>query len=97
MLPPSPISTSLKEILPYPQLHCPQPPLQESTGPEALDPANQATVSTSPAATPALDEDIPAHMQPLRIQMGVPEEYISAGLKATKRAHQPHGLLSVPT
>ena len=70
MLPPSPISTSLKKILPYPQLHHPQLPLQESTGPEASDPAGQATVSTSPAATPALEEDIPAHMQPLRIQVG---------------------------
>ena len=47
-----------------------QPPSQESTGPEASDPAGQATVSASPAATPAPQGDIPAHMQPLRIQMG---------------------------
>ena len=47
-----------------------QPPSQESTGPEASDPAGQAMVSASPAATPAPQEDILAHMQPLRIQMG---------------------------
>ena len=39
-----------------------QPPSQESTGPEASDPADQATVSASPAATPAPEGDIPAHM-----------------------------------
>ena len=47
-----------------------QLPSQESTGPEASDPAGHAMVSTSPAATPAPEGDIPAHMQPLRIQMG---------------------------
>ena len=45
-------------------------PSQESKGPEASDPAGQAMVSASPAATPAPEEDIPAHIQPLRIQMG---------------------------
>ena len=53
-----------------PSATIPQPPLQESTGPEASDPAGQATVSTSPAATPAPEEDILAHMQPLRVQVG---------------------------
>ena len=47
-----------------------QPPPQESTGPEAPNPAGQATVSTPPAATPAPEGNIPAHMQPLRIQLG---------------------------
>ena len=47
-----------------------QLPSQESTGPEASDPAGQAMVSASPAATPAPEGDILAHMQPLRIQMG---------------------------
>ena len=47
-----------------------QPPPQESTGPEASDPAGQVTVSAPPAATPAPKGDIPAHMQPLRIQLG---------------------------
>ena len=47
-----------------------QPPPQESTGPEASDPAGQATVSAPPAATPAPEGDILAHMQPLRIQLG---------------------------
>ena len=43
-----------------------QLPPQESTGPEASDPAGQATVS----APPAPEGDIPAHMQPLKIQLG---------------------------
>ena len=69
-----------------------QPPSQESTGPEASDPAGQTMVSASPAA----EGDIPAHMQPLRIQMGVQSRCISARLKAAKRAHQAHEQLSVP-
>ena len=73
-----------------------QLPPQESTGPEASDPAGQATVSAPPAATPAPEGDIPAHMQPLRIQLGALSEYISARLKVAKRGHQPHGPLSVP-
>ena len=47
-----------------------QLPSQKSTGPEASDPAGQAMVSASPAATPAPQGDVPAHMQPLRIQVG---------------------------
>ena len=47
-----------------------QLPPQESTGPEASDPAGQATVSAPPAATPAPEGHILAHMQPLRIQLG---------------------------
>ena len=47
-----------------------QSPLQESTGPEASDHAGQATVPASPAATPAPEEDIPAHMQPVRVHVG---------------------------
>ena len=73
-----------------------QLPSQESTGPEASDPAGQAMVSASPAATPAPEGDILAHMQPLRIQVGAQSVCISARLKAAKRAHQPHGQLSVP-
>ena len=74
-----------------------QLPSQEPTEPEASDPTGQATASASPAATPAPEANKPAHMQPLRIQMGVPSEYISAGLKVAKRGHQPHGPPSVPT
>ena len=47
-----------------------QSPLLEPTGPDVLDPAGQATMSSPPAATPAPEEDIPAHMQPLRVQVG---------------------------
>ena len=47
-----------------------QPPPQESTGPEVSNPAGQATGPASPAAPSALEEAIPAHMQPLQIQVG---------------------------
>ena len=47
-----------------------QQPPQESTGPEVSGPAGQATVSALSAATPAPESDIPADMQPLRIQLG---------------------------
>ena len=73
-----------------------QPPTQESTGPDAPDPTGQATVSASSAATSAPEGDILAHKQPLRIQLGVPSKCTSARLKTAKRAHQPHGQLSVP-
>ena len=48
-----------------------QPPPKESTGPKVSDPAGQATGPASPAALSALEEAIPAHMQPLQIQVGV--------------------------
>ena len=47
-----------------------QPLLQESTGQKVSDPAGQATGPPSPAALSALEEAIPAHMQPLQIQVG---------------------------
>ena len=71
-------------------------PLQESTGPEVSDPADQATVSTSSAASPAPEVDILAHMQPLRVQVGVQSVYTSARWRVAKRAHQPHGPRLVP-
>ena len=75
----------------------PQAPAQESTGSDASDPAGQAMVSASSAATSAPVGDIPANMQPLRIQLGsAPNECTNARLKAAKRAHQPHRLLSAP-
>ena len=60
----------LKRSHPTPSSTISQLPSQESTGPEASDPAGQATVSASPAATPAPEGDILTHMQPLRVQMG---------------------------
>ena len=73
-----------------------QPSPQEPTGPEASDPTGQAMVSASSAATPALEGDIPVHMQPLRVQMGPQSAYISARLRVAKRACQPLGLPLVP-
>ena len=73
-----------------------QSPLQESTGLEVSDPAGQATVSTSSAASPAPEADILAHMQPLRVQVGVQSAYTSAGLRVAKRACHPHGPPLVP-
>ena len=45
-------------------------PTQESTGPEASAPVEQALESASLAVPPVLEEEIPAHMQPLCIQLG---------------------------
>ena len=59
---PLPSQPPLKRSCLTPSSTATQPPLQESTGSEASDAAGQATVSTSPAATPAPEEDIPAHM-----------------------------------
>ena len=70
MPPSSPISTSFKKPHFAPSTTIPQPHPQESTGPEAPKPADQATEPASPAAPPAPEEAIPAHMQPLRIQVG---------------------------
>ena len=43
---------------------------QESAGPEVSGPVGPSTVSASVAATPAPESNIPADMQPLRIQLG---------------------------
>ena len=45
-------------------------PPQEFTGPEISTPADQALESASLAVPPASEEVIPAHMQPLCIQLG---------------------------
>ena len=63
--------------IPFPSQSCispgpsasPQPP-PESTEPKALDPVGPATVPAPVAATPVTGGDIPADMQPLRIQLG---------------------------
>ena len=49
----------------------------------------------SPAAPPVSEEAIPTHMQPICIQLGASNEYTSARLRATRRAHQPPVLLFV--
>ena len=43
---------------------------QESAGPEVSGPVGPATMPAPVAATPATGGDIPADMQPLRIQLG---------------------------
>ena len=58
-----------------------QPPPWESTGPKVSDPADQAMEPASPAALSALEEAIPAHMQPLCIQVGASNECTDAGLR----------------
>ena len=62
---PSPSHAHLSPSSPAPQ----QPP-QESTGPEVSGPVGTASISAPAAATPAPESDIPADMQPLRIQLG---------------------------
>ena len=46
------------------------PPPQESKESEASVPAEQALESASLTVPPALEEEIPVHMQPLCIQLG---------------------------
>ena len=72
--------------------HTPSAP-QESTGPDVPEPADQAMKALCPAAPPASDKVIPAHMQPLCIQLGVSNKYTSARLSAARRVHQPPMLL----
>ena len=62
-----------------------QLPPQESTGLEASDPAGQATVSSPPAATPAPEGDIPAHMQPLWIQLGGTKQVYQCQVEGLQR------------
>ena len=69
---------------------------QESTGPEAFAPAEQALESASLNVPPVLEEEIPAHMQPLHIQLGASRGCTDVRLRAAKRAHQPLMLPFVP-
>ena len=69
--------SSLPTFPPPPKKACPAPsttvshlPPQESTEPEASAPADQVLESASLAVPPASEEEIPAHMQPLCIQLG---------------------------
>ena len=71
------LHSSLPTSSPPPKKACHAPsatvshlPPQESTGPEASAPADQALESASLAVPPASEEEIPAHMQPLCIQLG---------------------------
>ena len=65
---PTPSHPPLKKPHLSPSSTITQPPLLESTRPKASNPVGQAIESTSVAATPAPEEDLPAHMQPLRVQ-----------------------------
>ena len=67
---PLPSQPPLKKPHHAPSTTISQPPPQESTRPKVSDPAGQATGPASPAALSALEEAIPAHMQPLQIQVG---------------------------
>ena len=68
-------------------------PPHESTGPDVCESADQAMKAVSPAAPPASEEAIPAHMQPLHIQLGASNEYTNARLRDARRPHQPPMLL----
>ena len=67
---PLPSQPNLKKPCFAPNTTISQPPPQESIGPEVSDPTGQAIGPASPAAPTALEEAIPAHMQPLQIQVG---------------------------
>ena len=62
---------------------------QESAGPEVSGPVGPATVPASVAATWQI-------CNLSGFNWGAPKHCISAGLRAAKRAHQPHGQSSVP-
>ena len=70
-----------------------QPPPQEFTGPEASDPAGQATVSLPLQLQRGTYQPI---CNPSESNWGALSEYISARLKVAKRGHQPHRPPSVP-
>ena len=53
-----------------PSSPAPQQSPQESTGPEVSGPVGPTSISAPAAAIPAPESDIPADMQPLRIQLG---------------------------
>ena len=67
---PAPSHPPLKKPCLSPSSTITQPPLLESTGPKVSNPAGQAIECAPPAATPAPEEDLPVHMQPLRVQVG---------------------------
>ena len=87
---PLPSQPPPKKPHPAPSTTISQPTPQDPKGPEVSDPAGQATGPSLPAAPIAPEEAIPAHMQPLRVQVGVQKGFTSAGLRAAKRACQPH-------
>ena len=53
-----------------PSSPAPQQSPQESAGPEVSGPVGPVSISAPAAAIPAPESDIPADMQPLRIQLG---------------------------
>ena len=62
---------------------------QESKESEASVPAEQALESATLTIPPVLEEEIPAHMQPLCIQLGASRECTDVRLRVARRAHQP--------
>ena len=72
-------------------------PIQEATWPEASAPMDQALESASLAVSPAPEEENPAHMQPLCIQLRASKGCTDVRLRTARRAHQPLALPSVLT
>ena len=95
MLPSSRVPTPPSQSCLHPSSPVLQKPLQASTGPKVSDPVGPTSESTSVATSVVSEGNLLADMQPLRIQLEVPKEYINAGLRAAKRAYQPHKQLSV--
>ena len=94
-LPSTPLP-SQPHISPSPSVHS-QPP-QEPTQPETLDPVGPATMPAPVAATPATGDDIPADMQPLRIQLGGAKRVYQCQVEGCKEGPSTsRALLSAPT
>ena len=88
-----PISSALppsKKVHHTPSATVSHLPHQESTGPKVSKPTMGIAEQELEAALPASEEALPAHMQPLCIQLGASRECTEARLKVAKRDHQPH-------
>ena len=72
------------------------PSPQESKEPEASAPVEQALESAYLTIPPVLEEEIPAHMHSLCIQLGASKGCTDVRLRAAKRVHLPLVLPSVP-
>ena len=71
----------------------PEEAIPEASTPVAED-VKQALEASPPAASPALEVAIPAHMTPFTFSWGALIGSISARFRVTQRGHHPHMLLS---
>ena len=86
----SPAPPPHKKVCHTPSATISHAPPQESTGPDASEPADHAMKAVSPAAPPASEEAIPTHYAtPSHSAEGHQMSIAVPGLRAARRAHQP--------